>query len=144
MKAASRRKAANLRALTTEMLVASPQVVAHRLGRIALSGPRPSLKDQREFQRMGTEKLVAFGEAWRAMTLQALKSNQQLAASMMRSAWPAAASRRVSAVLPLTQVVSDWQGAALDILGQGIRPMHRRAVANAKRLTRLQTPSRKR
>ena len=30
----------------------------------------------------------------------------------------------------------DWQRAALDILGQGIRPVHRRAVANAKRLSR--------
>ena len=86
MNAASRRKAARLRAQTTEMLFAAPQVVALRLGRMALAGPRPSAKAQREFHRMSEEKIVAFGEVWRAMTLQVLKSNQQLAASMMRSA----------------------------------------------------------
>ncbi len=136
MNAASKRKAARLSAQTAEMLIAAPQVVVHRLGRMALSGPRPSIKDQREFQRMSTEKLVAFGEAWRAMTLQVLKSNQQLASSMMRSAWPAAVTGRGTTSLPLAQMVADLEGATLDVLGQGIRPMHRRAVANAKRLSR--------
>ncbi len=137
MNASSRRKAARLRVQTAEMFFAAPQVVLHRLGRMALSGPRPSLKDQREFQRMGTEKLVAFSEAWRAMTIQLLKSNQQLAASMMRSAWPAAVTGRSKKSPPLARVAADLEGAALDMLGQGIRPVHRRAVANAKRLSRL-------
>ena len=74
-------------------MLAAPQVVAHRLGRMAVAGPRPSAQDQREFHRMGAEKLAAFGEAWQAMTLQMLKSNQQLAASMMRNWWPASAVR---------------------------------------------------
>jgi len=139
MNAASRRKAARLRAQTTEMMFAAPQVVALRLGRMALAGPRPSAQDQREFHRMSQEKIVAFGEAWRAMTLQLLKSNQQLAASMMRSAWPAAPMRRDARAVPLTQVAAQFEGAALDILGQGIRPVHRRAVANAKRLSRNKT-----
>jgi hypothetical protein len=139
MNAASRRKAARLRAQTTEMMFAAPQVVALRLGRMALAGPRPSTQDQREFHRMSQEKIVAFGEAWRAMTLQLLKSNQQLAASMMRSAWPAAPMRRDARAVRLTQVAAQIEGAALDILGQGIRPVHRRAVANAKRLSRTKT-----
>jgi hypothetical protein len=138
MNASSRRKAARLQAQTAEILFAAPQVVVHRLGRMALSGPKLSAKDQREFQRMSSEKLAAFGEAWRAMTMQVLKSNQQLAASMMRSAWPGAIARRGQANLPLVaQVANDLEGAALDVLGQGIRPVHRRAVANAKRLSRL-------
>lgn len=136
MNASSRRKVARLHAQASELLIATPQVVAHRLGRMALSGPKPSLKDQREFHRMGAEKLAAFGEAWQAMTLQMLKSNQQLAASMMRSWWPAGAVRRGANAAPLAPRSIDWQGAALDILGQGIRPVHRRAVANAKRLSR--------
>jgi hypothetical protein len=70
------------------------------------------------------------------MTLQVLKSNQQLAASMMRSWWPTAALRRGKIATPVAQVAAQWQHAALDILGQGIRPVHRRAVANAKRLGR--------
>ena len=49
---------------------------------------------------MGAEKLAAFGEAWQAMTLQMLKSNQQLAASMMRSWWPGAAVRSGKTAAP--------------------------------------------
>ena len=55
---------------------------------------------------------------------------------MMRSWWPAAALRGGSKSAPLAQAAADWQRAALDILGKGIRPVHRRAVANAKRLGR--------
>jgi hypothetical protein len=137
MNASSRRKVARLHAQASELLIAAPQVVVHRLGRLALSGTKPSLKDQREFHRMGAEKVAAFGEAWQAMTMQMLKSNQQLAASMMRSWWPAAVVRRGARATAKTAPAVDWQGAALDILGQGIRPVHRRAVANAKRLSRI-------
>lgn len=136
MNTTSRRKAARLHRQTSELMLAAPQVVAHRLGRMAVAGPRPSAKDQREFHRMGAEKLAAFGEAWQAMTLQMLKSNQHLAASMMRSWWPALTSRGGAKPAPATQAAAAWQHAALDILGQGIRPVHRRAVANAKRLGR--------
>ena len=80
MNASSRRKASRLGAQASELLLAAPQVVAHRLGRMAVAGHKPSAKDQREFQRMGAEKLAAFGEAWQAMALQMLKSNQQIAA----------------------------------------------------------------
>ena len=139
MNPASRRKAARLGTQASELMLAAPQVVAHRLGRMALAGAKPSARDQREFHRMGAEKLAAFGEAWQAMTLQMLKSNQQLAASMMRSWWPAAVSRGGSRSGPLAQAAADWQHAALDILGQGIRPVHRRAVANARRLGRNKT-----
>jgi len=136
MNVSSRRKAARLGTQASELMLAAPQVVAHRLGRMARAGHRPSVKDQREFHRMGAEKLAAFGEAWQAMTLQMLKSNQQLAASMMRSGWPGAALRNGSMDAPLARAAALWQQAALDILGQGIRPVHRRAVANAKRLGR--------
>ena len=136
MNASWRRKAARLGAQASELMLAAPVVVAHRLGRLARAGHRPSVKDQREFQRMSAEKLAAFGEAWQAMTLQMLKSNQQLAASMMRSGCPGAALRKGSMGAPLARAAALWQQAALDILGQGIRPVHRRAVANAKRLGR--------
>jgi len=139
MNASSRRKAVRIGTQASELMLAAPQVVAHRLGRMAVAGHRPSAKDQREFQRMGAEKLAAFGEAWQAMTLQALRSNQQLAASMMRSWWPTAAARSGKSAAPLAQAAAQWQQAALDILGQGIRPVHRRAVANAKRLRRGRT-----
>ena len=139
MNPASRRKAARLGTQASELMLATPQVVVHRLGRMALAGAKPSARDQREFHRMGAEKLAAFGEAWQAMTLQLLKSNQQLAASMMRSWWPTAAVRGGHRTSPMAQGAAAWQHAALDILGQGIRPVHRRAVANAKRLGRSKT-----
>jgi hypothetical protein len=140
MNASSRRKATRLGAQASEIMLAAPQVVAHRLGRMVSAGHKPSAKDQREFHRMGAEKLAAFGEAWRAMTLQMLKSNQQIAASMMRSGWPAGAARAGPNGAALTQAAAAWQQAALDVLGQGVRPVHRRAVANAKRLGRKRSP----
>jgi hypothetical protein len=85
---------------------------------------------------MGTEKLAAFGEAWQAMALQTIKSHRQLAATLMRSTGPGAASRGVFGQAPLARAAADWQQALLDILGQGLRPVHRRAVANARRLGR--------
>jgi hypothetical protein len=136
MNASSRRKAARIGTQASELMLAAPQVVAHRLGRMALAGPRPSARDQREFHRMSAEKLAAFGEAWQAMTLQMLRSNQRLAASMMRSWWPIGAVRGGKNSAAMTQAAAAWQQAALDVLGQGIRPVHRRAVANAKRLGR--------
>ena len=136
MNASSRRKATRLSAQASELLLAAPPVVAHRLGRMAVAGHKPSAKDQREFKRMGAEKLAAFGEAWQAMALQMLKSNQQIAASMMRSWWPARAVRGGTKAAPLAQAATAWQQAALDVLGQGMRPVHRRAVANARRLGR--------
>lgn len=139
MIASSRRKAARLGAQAHELMIATPQVVAHRVGRMAMAGPRPSLKDQREFERMSAEKLAAFGEAWQAMTLQMLKSNQQFALSMLRSSWPGSISQRGRSRTGLAQALSQWQGAALDVLAQGVGPVHRRAVANAKRLCRLKS-----
>jgi hypothetical protein len=139
MNTTARRKATRIGSQASELFMAAPQVVAHRLGRMALSGPCPSAKDRREFHRMGAEKLAAFGEAWQAMTLQMLKSNQQLAAAMLRSWWPGAAARGGPKPLPMLHALGAWQGAALDVLSQGIRPVHRRAVSNAKRLKRAGT-----
>ena len=138
MNAATRRKATRLQAQTAQMMHAAPQVVAHRLRRMALAGPQPSERDRREFHRMGAEKLAAFGEAWQAMAWQVLKSNQQLALSMMRTWWPLLDPRVVSKAATLDQATQAWQAATLDILGQGLRPVHRRAVANARRLGRTQ------
>ena len=136
MNAATRRKATRLQAQTAQMMHAAPQVVAHRLRRMALAGPQPSERDRREFHRMGAEKLAAFGEAWQAMAWQVLKSNQQLALSMMRAWWPLLDPRVVSKAAALDQAAQAWQAATLDVLGQGLRPVHRRAVANARRLGR--------
>ena len=76
---------------------------------------------------MGAEKFAAFGEAWTAMAAQAVLENQKLALSFMQSLWFPWIRSRPS---------RGTNQAALRILGKGLAPVHRRAVANAKRLGR--------
>ena len=134
MNAASRRKALRLNQQAARLMTAAPQVVAHRLTRMALAGPQPNASDQREFHLMRAEKLAAFGESWQAMGLQMWKSQAQLATSMMQG-WGAGASGR-AALPPLGPFAAACQAATLDILSEGLRPVQRRASANAQRLRR--------
>jgi hypothetical protein len=68
-----------------ELAFAVPQVVAHRVTRMALASPKLSPRDRKEFERMVAEKNTAFGESWRAMATQAAVANQALAASFFQS-----------------------------------------------------------
>ena len=126
------RGARSLAAKTVELAFAVPQVVAHRVTRMALSGPKLSLRDRKEFERMVAEKKSAFGESWNAMATQAVVANQQLAASFFRSFLSAAMGKKPSARASAAQL----HKAALGVLGKGFAPVHRKAVANAKRLAR--------
>ncbi|SKA69278.1 hypothetical protein SAMN02745130_00423 [Thiothrix eikelboomii] len=117
----------SLPTLASEVAYAAPQVIAHRLTRMALAGANPSAKDQREFYRMGTEKVEAFYESWNAMLLQTLEINQRLWFSFW---FPWAAP--VSSKNPVDQL----EQAATQILTSGIKPVHKRAVSNAKRLNK--------
>lgn len=80
---------------------------------------------------MGAEKVAACNESVAAMALQAIQANQQLAASFMQAFWfpwlatksRKSASRRA-------------RNAMLGIAGKGMAPVRRRAVANARRLSR--------
>jgi hypothetical protein len=115
-----------------ELAVAVPQVVAHRMTRIALSGPTLSPRDRKEFTRMVSEKNAAFGEAWMAMAAQAVLANQALTAASLRSFVAFAQGRKASPSVAVAEV----HRAALGVLGKGLAPVHRKAVANAKRLAR--------
>ena len=124
------------RALGAQMIdlgFAVPEVMAYRIARMALVGSSPSARDRREFQRMGAEKLAAFYESWNAMLTEMLRANAQLALWSARwfvPGWPA--SR------PLTRATAGHiQRAAIGILGKGVAPVRRRAVANARRLRRV-------
>ncbi|MBN9429283.1 MAG: hypothetical protein J0H09_22535 [Burkholderiales bacterium] len=113
-----------------ELGLAAPQVVTHRLAQAALNGPIYSSKDRREFIGMVHEKQVAFMQSWLAMAQESWKVQQRLwfwwAGSL---AWPAAAWRRA----PLAP------DAWLRVSNAGLAPVHRKAVANAKRLARAKT-----
>jgi hypothetical protein len=132
MTSSTRRRTKRVATQASELALAVPQVVAHRVARMVTSGPNPNARDRREFHRMGAEKVAAFGESWNAMALQMFRTNQELALSLMRS-W---GSPRLSGWPSLAPSMQQVQSAALSVLSQGIAPVHRRAVANAKRLGR--------
>src|SRR3954471_2704457 len=101
----------------TELAFAVPQVVAHRLTRLALAGPWPNARDRREFHGMGQEKVHAFWQSWFAMGWATVEAMQQATVAMLQGA-------RVPLV--------DTQR----ILAKGLAPVHRKATANARRLGR--------
>ena len=70
-----------------ELGVAAPLVIAHRLTRMALAGNTPSIRDQREFTLMSSEKTAAFYESWNAMFSQSIRIQQEITASIWRSLW---------------------------------------------------------
>lgn len=118
---------------TAELAFAVPQVVAHRLLRMAQAGPHLSARDRKEFIRMIAEKNSAFGESWSAMALQALQAQRAIATSWANATLKPTTARPAQQPQALAAQVQD---AALAVLGKGLAPVHRRAVANAKRLAR--------
>jgi len=127
-----RRKSLSLLTKSAELAIAAPQVIAHRVTRIAIAGPTLSARDRKEFHLMVAEKMAGFGEAWIAMVQQTIRANQALAVALFRAFWAPSLRRRAST----TAVAAQLQSAALDILAKGLAPVHRKAVANAKRLAR--------
>jgi hypothetical protein len=112
-----RRHSTRLARQATELAVAVPQVVAHRLTRLALAGPILSARDRREFHTMGQEKVHAFWQSWFAMGWAMVEATQK--------AWLAMLS---GARVPML----DTHAIAV----RGLAPVHRAASANAKRLAR--------
>ena len=125
-------KKKSLAAKSAELAMAVPQVVAHRVARMAMAGPNPSARDRKEFDLMVAEKKTAFTQAWTAMAIQTVHANQLLAASIMRAAWSPASWGKPAA----SKLTAQARKAALGVLDKGLGPVHRKAVANAKRLSR--------
>ena len=113
------RKSTRLVRQASELAFAVPQVMAHRLTRMALAGPVPNARDQREFFTMGQEKVHAFWQSWFAMGWAMVEATQQSWLAMLQGA-------RV----PLLDVHH--------VLSRGMGPVHRKATANACRLARVQ------
>jgi hypothetical protein len=115
-----------------ELALATPQVVAHRVTRMALAGAIPSARDRKEFDGMLAEKHVAITQSWVAMNAQALVAQQTLLAAMWRNLL---APPWVPRATP-AQAAMQWREAGAGILAKGLEPMRRKAVANAKRLAK--------
>jgi len=131
----SRRRRASYASLalkSAELAWAVPQVMAHRLARMSVAGASPSPRDKREFERMHTEKTAAFAESWLAMASATMLAHQSLAMTALQSFWSAPLGSRRHAQAARRRA----RQSALDIMGRGLAPVHRTAVANAKRLAR--------
>ena len=102
----------------TEVAFAVPQVLAHRAG--SLSAAQPSAAQRRELSLMVTEKAAAFSEAWIAVATQAMRINM---AWLLRAPMAPVSAGRVNADM-------------LSLFNAGLIPLHRTAVANARRLAR--------
>jgi hypothetical protein len=130
------RKSKSLTLKSMELAFAAPQVVAHRVTRMALAGPALSNRDRKEFQMMVNEKQVAFTQAWSDMAVQAFRANQTFAESILRAFFSPFSRKRLSAASAAAQ----FQDAATDVLGKGLAPIHRKAVSNARRLAKRKIP----
>jgi hypothetical protein len=129
------RKAKSLAVKSMELAISVPQVVAHRVAQMAIAGPKLSKRDLKEFEMMVSEKYATFAQAWSGMALHAFRANQALLTSMFhfffsfltpfQSKWPSAASASAHA-----------QNAVIGLWSTALTPIHRKAVANARRLAK--------
>jgi hypothetical protein len=137
---------------TGEMMLASAQVIHHRTGRMAAAGATPSARDRREFALMGQEKIEAGVESASAMAAQMMMMNPLLGARAVKHMMTGAAAvmslaasrtagqaiaRRAKLVRTMTQsaaTTAQLSGAAARLAQRGLKPIHSRATANAKRL----------
>lgn len=113
---------------SAELAIVAPEVIARRVLRLSTLSAVPSRRDVAEFQRMWIEKIAAANEAWGAMMLQAYQMNLRFASSTWSPWWmltPGGMRRRLASHATRT---------ASAVFGAGLVPVHRRAVANARRL----------
>ena len=137
-----------------EMSIASAQVIAHRTARIAAAGPNPNARDRQEFARMGREKIEAATASASAIASQLASVNYLLGARSLRhaatgtAALMSLASSRSATQLLARQAKLAWimvrsaetalalSSSGVRVAALGLKPVHARATANARRLGR--------
>lgn len=125
-----------------EMTLASAAVIGHRAHVIADACRDPAGADLPELSRMVAEKNAAFVEAGvdaarDLARLQADLGRQWSAWAQMMTGTPPTAGALAALAARQTAILTAATGAA----GKMMRPYHRRAAANAKRLGRRPKPS---
>jgi hypothetical protein len=145
---------ADLALRTTEMLLASGQVIGTRVGRIARAGANPSARDTKEFTLMGSEKVKAATQSGLAVVAQLQSANYQLMARGWQQ-WLAslgamtalassrsfseAVSRQHRLVHSLARSGPTHSRLSSDtarLFSAALAPVHGAATANARRLAR--------
>jgi len=138
--------------MALEMMLASAQVIGHRTGRMALAGPVPNARDRREFALMGQEKIEAgaqsaqamvahmmtLGQPWGALAFRHLLQNSAAFMSLASSRTPSQLIARQAALartLGQSAIsMADVSKNATKLAYRGLKPIHAKATANAKRL----------
>jgi hypothetical protein len=148
-KGRSRRRTA-LPVRMAELALAAPQVIALRSARMMSAGHQPTSADRAEFLRMHAEKAQAAVECTLSVAARLMRASQASMQTAMLQWWrfmwaaPWWLTLRVFTGtatgfrgLRLPQI-SNAAGTRLgsDLLAAGLKPVHRRATANARRLTR--------
>ena len=137
---------------TQEMLVSAGSVIQLRTERIARAGLAPSAEDLVEFQLMGQEKLAAVSESGAAVAHQWHTTGFSLAQRSVRH-WLGGATAWVGLATSLTPAqavahshalfdagsraaatASQIGSAGARIAQRGLKPIHAKATANARRL----------
>ena len=129
-----------------QLAVAAPQVVAIRTSRMLAAGTNPVAADRVELSRMYTEKVQAYWESMFAMAAQTARANQQyirLVAVQWWKMWAApwafvgrrSAAQAAASLLPIPTPAQSKRAAA-SLIAAAVAPVHKRATANARRLTR--------
>jgi hypothetical protein len=147
---------------TWQTMLAAPQVVAHRTARMAAAGPFPNAADAREFSMMGTEKVLAFSQAWMGVAREVGAFQQRMATAALGQWWSVmSACNPITVWRPLTgfppsrnltnasarlirgvaagsaRSARDLAMSALPrIAHSAVSPIHAKTTSNAKRLRR--------
>lgn len=138
---------------TSEMMMASAQVISHRTGRMAMAGANPNARDRREFTRMGQEKFDAAAESAQAIATRMMLIHTQLGTIAFEqlmngtsgiialTASPTAALSAKGqaelfhdAMTNSATLASQLSDSVAHLAHQGLKPIHARATENAKRL----------
>ena len=139
-----------------QMSTAAAQVIAIRTTRMARHGLNPNAADQREMKLMGAEKVDAFSRAGQALATGAAPLLAGMAGQAFKTSldlFNASAHLAASRTLPQTMVrqrqLADalMRGASTTHHGaastatarlahRALAPVHQKATANAKRLTK--------
>jgi hypothetical protein len=148
---------ADLAMKTSEMLVASGQVIGTRVDRMARAGAKPSARDLKEFTLMGSEKVKAATESGLAVATRLQSANYQLMARAWQQ-WFASLgamsslagsrtfgealsrqNRLFNSLVRSGRTHSQLSGDTARLASAALKPIHSAASANARRLARTRT-----
>lgn len=138
---------------TSEMMMASAQVISHRTGRLAMAGANPNARDRQEFTRMGQEKIDAVAESAQAVAARMMLIPTQIgtiAFKQMMNGTSGIIALTTSPAVALSAkgqvelfrdamtnsatIASQLSDSVAHLAHQGLKPIHTRATGNAKRL----------